>query len=255
MERLDICGASLEVLVQGSGSPLLFLHQEQAFEQNRPFLDRLAKSYRVVAPRLPGFGGSSLPKTFRTVADLALLNLDLMDRLELKDPVVVGSSFGGWIATEMAVYAPERIARLALLGSVGVKLGGREDRDFADIYFMPDDELNRRLYADPVRWAPDLANASEAELELAARERQMFALFAWRPYMHNPLLRTWLHRVRMRTLLIWGEKDGFAAPAYAGSLAAALPRAELRMVAQAGHFPQVEQADATAAHVESFAQS
>lgn len=255
MERLEMRGASIEVLSRGSGRPLLFLHAEEAFEQNRPFLERLAKKHRVIAPRHPGFGGSTLPPEFRTVADLALLYLDLMDKLELKEPIVVGSSLGGWIATEMCVYSPERIARLVLIGSLGVKLGGREERDFADIYFMPDEDLRLRLYADPTRWSPDFSKLSETDLAIATRDRQSTALFGWRPYMHNPLLRKWLHRVRMPTLLVWGEKDGFVSPAYAKSLAAALPKAELRVVAKAGHFPQIEQLEETVGVVESFIRS
>jgi len=255
MERLEMRGASLEVLSRGSGRPLLFLHAEEAFEQNLPFLERLAKKHRVIAPRHPGFGGSALPPEFRSVTDLALLYLDLLDKLELKDPILVGSSFGGWIATEMCVYSPERIARLALIGSVGVKLGGREDRDFADIYFMPHEELRSRLYADPERWSPDFSKLSEAELQIAGRDRQSAAFFGWRPYMHNPLLRRWLHRVRMPTLLVWGEKDGFVSPAYAKKLAAALPKAELRTIAKAGHFPQIEQLEETLGVVESFIRS
>lgn len=255
MERIEVRGASLETFTFGSGRPLLFLHAEEAFEQNRPFLERLGAKWRVIAPRHPGFGGSTLPDEFRSVADLALLYLDLMDRLELKDPVVVGSSLGGWIATEMGVYSPERIARLVLIGAVGVKLGGREERDFADIYFMPHEELRSRLYADPERWSPDFSKLSEAELAIATRERQSMAFFGWRPYMHNPLLRRWLHRVRMPTLLVWGEKDGFVPPAYAQALAATLPKAELRTIANAGHFPQIEQLEETLGALESFIRS
>lgn len=255
MERLDMLGASVEVLSLGSGSPMLFLHAEEAFEQNLPFLERLAKKHRVIAPRHPGFGGSALPPEFRTVADLALLYLDLLDKLELKEPVLVGSSLGGWIATEMCVCSPERIARLVLIGSLGVKLGGREDRDFADIYFMPHEELRGRLYADPERWSPDFSKLSEADLQVAGRDRQSMAFYGWRPYMHNPLLRRWLHRVRMPTLLVWGEQDRFVSPAYAKNLAAALPKAQLRTIAKAGHFPQIEQLEETVGVIESFIRS
>ena len=54
--------------------------------------------------------------------------------MKVETPILAGASFGGWVALEMAVRAPERFAKLVLLGTVGVKLGGREDRDFADIF-------------------------------------------------------------------------------------------------------------------------
>ena len=47
---------------------------------------------------------------------------------------------GGWIALEMCVRCLERIDRLVLIDSVGVKFGGREERDIADIYALPSEE-------------------------------------------------------------------------------------------------------------------
>ncbi|MEA2811529.1 MAG: hypothetical protein QOJ17_5670, partial [Rhodospirillaceae bacterium] len=51
METLDIKGFPVETHIAGSGPPLLYLHAEQYFEQVRPYLDALAKKWRVIAPR------------------------------------------------------------------------------------------------------------------------------------------------------------------------------------------------------------
>jgi len=88
----------------------------------------------------------------------------------------VGSSFGGWIALEMCVRCLERIDRLVLIDSVGVKFGGREDRDIADIYALPSEEALRRTFCDPASAAPDYAKLDDAELTLIARDRQATAL-------------------------------------------------------------------------------
>src|SRR5215475_1300996 len=98
MERIKVGEVELEVLTEGQGRPLLFLHGGDYFEQNRGFFARLARRWRVIVPRHPGFGGSERPDGFRTVHDLAYLYLDLFERLDLRKPVLVGSSFGGWIA-------------------------------------------------------------------------------------------------------------------------------------------------------------
>ncbi len=66
-------------------------------------LDLLASDARVLAPTHPGFGRAPAPRELTTVDDLAYLYLDLLDTLDLRDVVVVGVSFGGWIAAEMAV--------------------------------------------------------------------------------------------------------------------------------------------------------
>jgi pimeloyl-ACP methyl ester carboxylesterase len=252
MERLKLAGTEIEIHVRGQGRPLLFLHGEDYFEQHRPFLDALAATWKVIIPRHPGFGASPLPSHFMKVDDLAYLYLDLLDEMKLDRPVVAGASFGGWVALELAVRAPERLDRLVLLGTVGVKMGGRYDRDFADIFQLPDGEVRQLTFADP-KWVPDYAAMSDAELEIMAQDRQSATHFGWRPYMHNPTLRHWLHRVRMPTLLVSGDKDRVVADGYARKLAEALPKPTLEIVAGAGHYPQIEQREAVVARINKFA--
>ena len=137
MGRIQINEVSLELLTAGDGPPLLFLHGGDYFAQHQEFFDRLARHWRVVVPRHPGFGNSERPDGFRTVHDLAYLYLDLLERQDFGKMTLAGASLGGWIALEMCVRCLERIDRLVLINSVGVKFGGREERDIADIYALP----------------------------------------------------------------------------------------------------------------------
>jgi len=240
MERIAIGEVSLEVLMAGEGPPLLFLHGGDYFQQNRQFIEELARHWQVIVPRHPGFGASERPDGFRTVHDLAYLYLDLLDRQDLRNVMLVGSSFGGWIALEMCVRCVERIGRLALIDTLGVKFGGREERDIADIYALPAEELLRRTFFEPGRAVPDYARLAEDEAMAIARDRAATALYGWRPYMHNPGLRQWLHRVRVPTLVVWGENDGIVAPDYGEKLRRSLPDAEFELIRRAGHYPQIE---------------
>lgn len=253
METLDVGGTPVGVQTMGSGPPLIFLHSEMFIGASGPFLEVLAKRYSVIAPRMPGFGPAPVPSDIRTVDDLAYLHLDLMQKLDLKQATVVGVSLGGWVALEMAVRNTSRIGRLALIGSVGVKLSGREERDFADVFYLPDAEAFPSLFADPGKWAPRYSSLPIAEVEQFARERQALAYYAWKPYLHNPGLGRWLHRIDVPTLVVWGDKDRFASPDYGRRLASRIPNAELRIVPGAGHYPQIEQAQATADTISSFA--
>jgi pimeloyl-ACP methyl ester carboxylesterase len=230
METLDIKGFPVETHIAGSGPPLLYLHAEQYFEQARPHLDALAKKWRVIAPRHPGYGAASAATDLRSVDDLAYLYLDLLDELKLDKVVLVGASFGGWIALEMC------------------------ERDFADLFYMPDIEAFPMLFADPERHAPNYAAMSSGQLEELARERHMLAHYGWRPYLHNPGLKRWLHRVDLPTLVLWGEADRFAKPSYGQSLAGALPAAELTVIRGAGHYPEIEQSEAVIRAIDAFVQ-
>ena len=129
-------------------------------------------------------------------------------RLELEDAILVGACFGGWIAAEMAVRDTRRFAKLVLADPLGIKVGGVTDRDIADMHAMPRDEYMRLAWADPAKGERDLTQLPETELAAIARGREAFARFGWKPYMHNPHLKRWLHRIDIPTLLLWGEQDG-----------------------------------------------
>jgi pimeloyl-ACP methyl ester carboxylesterase len=253
MEQIELGGIAVETLVAGAGPPLLFLHGGDFVAQNQPFIDRLARRFRVVMPRHPGFGHTPRPAWFRTVHDIAYLYLDLLDRLDLGETTLVGASFGGWIALEMAVRSPARLARLVLIDSLGLKFGGREERDIADIYALPADEVLRRSFVEPARVVPDYATLDDNELLAIARDREATALYGWKPYMHDPALAHWLHRIARPALVLWGAQDGIVAPAYGERLAAALPNARFARIAAAAHHPQIEQPDQVAAAIERFA--
>jgi len=252
MERIDIGETSIEVSIAGDGPPLLFLHGIDYFAQHKPFLDLLARRFRVVAPRHPGFGASPRPAWMRTVGDIAYLYLDLIDRLALDGVTLVGASFGGWVAMELAVRSTARLGGLVLIDSLGVKFGGRDEAEIADIYALPAGEAVRRTFADPAN-APDYDALDDAEVEEVARDREAAVLYGWRPYMHNPSLRHWLHRIKLPTLVVWGENDRIAAPAYGAHLVQKFQYGRFVPIADAGHYPQVEQPEQVAAAIADFA--
>jgi pimeloyl-ACP methyl ester carboxylesterase len=255
MQRVDVGGLTLEVSIAGDGAPLLFLHGGDYFVQNQAFLDRLARRWRVITPRHPGFGRSERPDSFRTIHDLAYLYLDMIAEQGLDDAVLVGSSFGGWIALEMCVRSVARVGRLVLIDSLGVKFGAREERDIADIYALPTDEVLRRSFFDPQGSVPDYSGLSDEDATAVARDREATALYGWRPYMHDPGLRQWLHRVRVPTLVLWGENDGIVQRDYGEKLCRALPDCRFATIHQAGHYPQIERPDEVVDAIEDFARA
>ena len=216
---IAIAGIELEMLARGAGAPILYLHGGAGIAPDATFIDLLARRRRVFAPSHPGFGKSSLPDWLDSVDDIAHVYIELLDRLALRRTDVVGLSLGGWIAAELATKVPERIDRLVLIAPVGVKTGRPDQLDIPDIF---------------------------------ARNRETLALLTWEPYMHNPKLKHRLHWVNVPTLFLRGASDGIVSAEYLERYAALIPKARSDTIDEAGHLPQVEQPDTTAAKVLHF---
>ena len=247
-------GVSTEIVEQGSGRPVVFLHSGEGLAHCGPLLDGLARSGRVLAPSHPGFGHTALPPDFRHVDDLAYFHLDLLDQLGLEDVVLVGASFGGWIAQEMAIRSTARIGHLVLIDALGVRHSTDETAvEIADLFALHPDEVARRSWVEPQRWQRSAAQMSDDELLVAARNRESLSLFAWMPYMVNPRLRRWLHRIDVPALVLWGEADQIANVDYGRACAAAIPGAAFQLIAGAAHYPSVEQPAAVASEIVRFA--
>jgi len=247
-----LAGADIEVFQGGGGRPLLFLHGAGGFDPDAPFVERLCQQFRLIAPRHPGFGRSVLLDWMSTADDFAYLYLELLDKLDIKDVVVVGSSIGGWIAAEMATKSTIRMAALVLVSPVGIKVGPRDRLDIPDIFAMEQAKLERLLYHEPEKWRFDPSSKTDEDLMAIARGRETLALIAWEPYMHDPKLKHRLHRIDRPTLLLRGESDGLVSRSYAEAYAALIPGARLEHIARAGHAPQIERPDVFAESIGRF---
>ncbi len=246
---ITVSGVTLEVEETGQGRPLLFLHPGEGLQPNRPWLAALARTHRVIAPHHPGFGNSILPDWIGTVDDLAYLYLDLAKQLGLDDAVLAGSCFGGWIAAEMAVRETGRFSKLVLAAPLGIKAGGHLDRDIVDMHSIPRATFMKFAWHDEAKGAIDFSALPDTELAAIARGREALALFGWKPYMHNPRLKRWLHRIDIPAHLIWGENDGIVSTDYGKAWQAEIPGATMSIIPQAGHYPHWEQPDAFAAEL------
>ena len=252
IRTLSVAGTSLEVVERGQGRPLLVLHAGEGLAPERPWLDLLARRYRVIAPWHPGWGNSPLLDGTGVVDDLAYLYLDLAAELGLDDAVLVGACFGGWVAAEIMVRSTARFSRLVLVDPLGVKFGGRDDRDITDVHALPHAEYLKHAWADPAKGEVDFATLPDSELAAIVRGREAFALYGWKPYMHNPRLKRWLHRINRPTLLLWGTEDRIVTPAYGENWRRAIPNARLEVIAGAGHFPHWEQPETFVAKLAAF---
>ena len=252
----------LEVLRRGEGRTILLIHGVHPVGPRAPFVEMLARHGEVVAPSHPGFGASPRPADFDTMYDLVNLYHDVLDAMDAPRVSIVGCSFGGWIAAELAVAGARKIDRLVLVDPVGIKIGGREERDIVHFFNTDPAELNRRAWHDPARrpegvfglgWHATIDDAmSDAEMITLARNWDSLCLYGWKPHMFNPQLAWWLRRIAVPTLVLWGASDRIVTPAYGQSYAQRIPGAEFRIIEAAGHHPELEQPRAFVDHVAAF---
>jgi pimeloyl-ACP methyl ester carboxylesterase len=120
-ETVEVSGCAVHLLRGGAGPPLVYLHGGGAAGLWRRFHALLAERFEVYAPDHPGFGASEERADLADVAGLASHYLDLTDGLELERALLVGASFGGRVACELALRAPERFSQLVLLAPVGLE--------------------------------------------------------------------------------------------------------------------------------------
>jgi pimeloyl-ACP methyl ester carboxylesterase len=216
----------VSLLDTGSGErTVLALHGGAGPRGVAPVVEHFAPDSRVLAPTHPGWAGTPRPDWFTGVDDLALTYLDLLADDDLTDVVVVASSFGGWVAAEMAVRdGGARLAKLVLLDGIGPEIDGLPIR-------MP----------RPQPGAPGPDPADLAALRVYTG-----------PETADPKLLRRLARVRMPALLIWGEDDVVVPPAFGEAYAAAFGDARFEVVAGAGHMPAVQAPAATFALIDEF---
>jgi len=121
--RIDAGGVSTHYAVAGRGRPVLFLHGWGLGHRtyNRPLGTLARRGCRVLAPSLPGFGGTQpLPRSGRTLSGYGRWVASFLDAVGVDDPViVVGHSFGGGVGVTYAHQNPEAVRYLVLVNSVG----------------------------------------------------------------------------------------------------------------------------------------
>lgn len=250
VEYLDVAGRRTHVTVGGEGPPLLYLHS--AAGESAVWLDLLnglAEDREVHAPLHPGFFGSEGVETVRGIDDLVHHYLAFVDARAWERADVMGSSLGGWIALELAALHPERVARLVLAASVGIRLPDAPMADLFALQLGQEQTMRELVFHDASHplaalVVPSLDELDDERLEQFLKASAATARVGWNPYMHDPRLEGLLPRVAADTLVVWGEDDRAVPPAHGERLAELIPNARLELVPDCGHVIWAERPDA-----------
>jgi pimeloyl-ACP methyl ester carboxylesterase len=250
LRRLEVEQGTVHCYEAGSGPDLVFLHDASGVSETHPLVTRLAERFHVLAPLLPGYGQSDEAPGIRDMLDVTLHSLDVLDALGLSRPILVGHSLGGMIAAEMAALAPKEIDRLCLIAPAGLWL---DEHPIPDLFSTLPYQLPALLFHDAEAGAAMMAAGRKMDdpgfliqfLVQNARQLGMAGKFLF-PIPERGLARR-LHRIRARTLLVWGTSDRVVPLAYASAFQAGIREAEIVRIPEAGHMVTWEKPDAVTA--------
>jgi 4,5:9,10-diseco-3-hydroxy-5,9,17-trioxoandrosta-1(10),2-diene-4-oate hydrolase len=242
--------------VAGDGEPLLMLHGSgpgvTAWSNFRDNLPVFAERFRTVAPDLPGFGGTGLPPLDDAYPRVAARWVArFMDELGFSSAVFVGNSMGGAVAAELAVLAPERVRRMALMGSGGLSVGifqTEPSEGFQRLFEFLGEPTRERMIGwlrtmvfDPSRITDELIDERLHNATAEGVLERMKAIFGsmFNQASHPPLWTT-ATTVTTPTLLLWGRDDRMLPYDQAHFATRRLPDVELHTFARCGHWIQIE---------------
>ena len=270
---LEVGRLRLHQTAGGAGEPpILFVHGlgSSGYIEWRFVLPHFARSHRVLAPDLPGFGRTDKPRSATYGIPYFARTLDrYLDLVGVERAVVVGVSMGGRVALELALEYGRRVEKLVLVNSLG--LGRPQIQFFYPLMMLPRvgeaamsvarQAMHRVPPAMIRRWAGRYGGMSDLERIMddayLADLREMFgsegfteAYLATVRSMARPAALTGLHDLTPRlkeiaapVLFVWGADDPLFPLAHAHRAHAALPGSRLAVIEGAGHTPQAERPD------------
>lgn len=233
--------------------PVLMIHSWLA--SRRSFvavLAALAGRVRVVAADLRGHGGADKPPTGHDLASLAADVVATLDAVAIDQAVLVGASSGGYLAQQVAVTSPDRVAGLVLAGSP-LALHGRPP--FADRLEAMTDPLDPDWVRNFLEGFGGLDRLPSWYVELMVADALRVPATIWTATLDGLTASpppTTVGTIAAPTLVISGGRDDLLGPDQARALVAAVPGARWIEYAEAGHLVMEEQPERLAADVLAF---
>ncbi|MGV0027626.1 alpha/beta fold hydrolase [Phormidesmis priestleyi] len=242
-DRLDSSPQPAAYLEVGTGTPLLMLHGFLGDGQCwLPLMERLQSQFRCVALDLLGFGDSAKPSIQYNVAKEVAFVDQVIQKLQLAPCYILGHSFGGWVAAAYALQYTDAVKGIFLAAPAGVR-----DDSFAGRY----DHLRPLLWQTPiVDWAltllkpisipfgqrPTLDQLSWFRQELNAQPAaRSFLLDRLRPEDAIDTVEKEIHRLRVPTLVITGDRDETIPLWHCETYAQEIPNAQMVVIPDADH--------------------
>lgn len=224
------------------------------------FRERLAERHRVISFDLRGTGQSSPDPAWVSTRRLARDSLQVLLYLDVPKAHVFGISFGGMIATWLAILAPTRVARLCVASAPArgldlTRAGLRRDLALAACFARPSEHVEASLVARILSRSfreahPDEVRRIEGIVRAEPASRIVLLKHALAAVLHDA--RHEVRRIESPTLVLAGQNDSLLGTEGPRALSDAIARATFEIIAGSGHALTLEQPIVTATRVSDF---
>jgi len=239
-KKISINGLEINYKVLGKGDPFLILHgwggSSDSWIKTQKILAK--KGYKVISLDWPGFGKSITPPKPWGVKDYSNFLLNFIKELKLKKVILLGHSFGGRIAIKFASKRPDKLKRLILCCSAGIKT----KPGFKTKVIFKVARIGNAVFSPKIL------------VRLKDRARNLFYVFLRRKdyvkadgTMKETIKKVLaedlypnLSRIKTRTLIVWGERDKMVPVKTAYIFKEKIPKAQLHILSKIGHSPHLE---------------
>lgn len=254
--EMTVNGLKVQYLDTGGEKPVvLFLHGWGAPVSGGSYTlltDHLAQHFRVIAPDLPGFGGSDEPETVWGVDAYADFAEAFAAALELREVILMCHSFGGRVSIKMLTreQQPLTVKKAVFIDAAGIR-PRRGVKYYTKVYTY---KCMKKLAAIPpvARLCPTLVERVKKRSGSADYRNASDKMRQVMVRCINEDLTALLSGIRASTLLIWGELDTATPLADGKKMEARIPDAGLVILAGAGHFSFAERWGQCARVLDSF---
>ncbi len=248
---IDVKGLKTEYIEAGEGIPVLLLHGwGSSFDVYRGIMASLQNRCRLVAVNFPGCGQSETMKEPWCLEDYCDFCLEFMEKLNLKDPIIMGHSHGGRVMLKMTAEGMVKPPKIVLLDSAGLI----PKKTFKQKYKAKIFKVIKTVLSLPV-----IKNYSEGLLQ-KARNHYGSADYNAAPEvlrrtlvsLVNTDIRDILPNISCPSLLIWGDKDTATPIEDARTIESLIPDAGLCVLEGTGHYSFCEKPYEAHAILNSF---